>query len=229
MASSDFTASPAMRHSPAAVRNRQPILEVLQAVLPEQAEVLELASGSGEHALHCATAMPGWRWQPSDLDDESLASIEAWRSACGPGNLASPIRLDATREWPSGKLDAIVAINLVHISPWQVTEALMARAGETLIANGVLYLYGPYRRHGQHTSASNATFDADLQRRDPRWGVRDLDRVLELAGRHGLVLERVVEMPANNLSVVLRRHGSNAVGNASSCDDDGIHGPTMSA
>ncbi|GED22785.1 DUF938 domain-containing protein [Halomonas halmophila] len=197
--------SPTPLSSPAAVRNRQPILEVLQAVLPMQAEVLELASGSGEHALHCATAMPGWRWQPSDLEDESLASIEAWRTAYGHDNLASPIRLDATREWPDGKLDAIVAINLVHISPWQVTEALLTRAGEKLVTQGVLYLYGPYRRDGRHTASSNAAFDADLRQRDPRWGIRDLGTVVAEANNQGLVLDRVVEMPANNLSVVLRR------------------------
>ncbi|MDN3520975.1 DUF938 domain-containing protein [Halomonas ramblicola] len=193
--------------SPAAARNRRPILEVLASVLPPRARVLELASGSGEHALYCATAMPGWAWQPSDPGDAALVSIATWREHAGPANLAAPIHLDATdaTAWPAGPFDAIVAINLLHISPWAVTEALMARAGERLAPDGVLYLYGPYRRGGEHTAPSNAAFDADLRRRDPRWGVRDLEAVAAEAERHGLALTRTVAMPANNLSVVLRR------------------------
>lgn len=193
--------------SPAAARNRQPILEVLRQVLPERARVLELASGSGEHALAFATAMPGWQWQPSDPTDEALASIAAWREAAALPNLSAPLRLDATDPdaWPQGPFDAVVTINLLHISPWAVAEALMARAGERLVPGGALYLYGPYRRGGEHTAASNAAFDADLRRRDPRWGVRDLEAVASEAERHGLALQRVVEMPANNLSVVLVR------------------------
>ncbi|SEM25237.1 DUF938 domain-containing protein [Halomonas caseinilytica] len=197
--------SPARLKSPAAARNREPILAVLEEVLPARARVLELASGSGEHGLHFASAMPGWQWQPSDVDSHSLASIEAWRSTSGPDNLRAPIRLDATGDWPDETFDAIVAINLIHISPWEVTEALMARAGEHLAAGGTLYLYGPYRREGRHTAPSNAAFDEDLRRRDARWGVRDLEAVVEAAMPHGLTLETVVEMPANNLSVVLRR------------------------
>ncbi len=193
-------------HSPAVARNRQPILEVLQQVLPERARVLEVASGSGEHALHCAAAMPGWAWQPSDPTPEALASIAAWRERAGRSNLAAPIRLDATdaESWPAGPFEAIVAINLIHISPWEVAGALMARAGERLVEGGTLYLYGPFRRDG-HTAPSNVAFDASLRRRDPRWGVRDLEAVTAEAGRHGLTLEDVVEMPANNLSVVFVR------------------------
>ncbi|MDR5902266.1 DUF938 domain-containing protein [Halomonas icarae] len=195
------------RYSPAAARNRQPIFEVLQAALPERARVLELASGSGEHAVHCATAMPQWVWQPSDPTPEALASIAAWREQTGQANLLEPVRLDATdkQSWPMGPFEAIVAINLIHISPWAVSEALMARAGERLVSGGVLYLYGPYRRAGEHTAPSNAAFDADLRRRDPRWGVRDLEEVVAEAERHGLRLERTLQMPANNLSVVLVR------------------------
>lgn len=197
--------SPTRLKSPAAARNREPILAVLEEVLPARARVLELASGSGEHGLHFASAMPGWQWQPSDVDVHSLASIEAWRETSGPGNLMAPIRLDATGAWPDETYDAIVAINLVHISPWEVTEALMARAGERLSVGGALYLYGPYRREGRHTAPSNAAFDEDLRRRDARWGIRDLETVVEAARPHGLAFETVVEMPANNLSVVLRR------------------------
>ncbi len=195
------------RQSPAAARNCRPILEVLKQWLPERARVLELASGSGEHALAFATAMPGWQWQPSDPAAPALASIAAWREGAALPNLRAPIRLDATDPdgWPAESFDAIVAINLIHISPWAVTEALMARAGERLVPGGVLYLYGPYRRCGEHTAPSNAAFDADLRRRDPRWGVRDLEAVAAEAERHGLALQRVVEMPANNLSVLLVR------------------------
>lgn len=194
-------------HSPAAARNCRPILEVLKQRLPERARVLELASGSGEHALAFATAMPGWQWQPSDPAEPALASIAAWREAAALPNLAAPICLDVTApgDWPQGPFDAVVAINLIHISPWAVAEALMVRAGERLVPGGVLYLYGPYRRGGAHTSASNAAFDADLRRRDPRWGVRDLEAVAAEAERHGLALQRVAEMPANNLSVLFVR------------------------
>ncbi|MBB3189037.1 DUF938 domain-containing protein [Halomonas cerina] len=190
--------------SPAAARNRQPILEVLREVLPDSARVLELASGSGEHAVHCAGAMPGWQWQPSDPSGKALASIAAWQAQTGLPNLAKPIALEATGEWPPGPFEAIVAINLIHISPWAVTEALMARAGERLAPGGMLYLYGPYRRDGRRTAPSNVTFDADLRARDPRWGIRDLEAVVAEAALQGLVLERVVEMPANNFSVVFR-------------------------
>ncbi|MBB3232956.1 DUF938 domain-containing protein [Halomonas stenophila] len=191
--------------SPAASRNRVPILEVLAGLLPERARVLELAAGSGEHALHFARAMPGWDWQPSDPSPRARASIAAWRDALGPSNLRVPLELDITSDWPDGEFEAIVAINLLHISPWDVTAALMARAGRYLVPGGVLFLYGPYRRSGRHTSDSNAAFDANLRARDPRWGVRDLEAVVAEAHPHGLVLECIVEMPANNLGLVWRR------------------------
>jgi hypothetical protein len=192
-------------HSPAATRNRQPILEVLQQALPERARILEVASGSGEHAVHLAGAMPGWEWQPSDSDPRALASIETWREQVGLANLRKPLELEVTGQWPPGPWDAIVAINLLHISPWAVTQALMDRAGAELGSRGVLYLYGAFRREGRHTAPSNAAFDADLRNRDPRWGIRDLEAVVAEAEHHGLSLERVVEMPANNLSVLLTR------------------------
>ncbi|MBS9404083.1 DUF938 domain-containing protein [Halomonas sp. TRM85114] len=191
--------------SPAAVRNRQPILEVLVQVLPETARVLEVASGSGEHAVHCARAMPGWAWQPSDPAPQALASIAAWRDDVRLANLREPIALDVMGVWPEMRFDAVVAINLVHISPWDVTETLMVRAGERLVDNGVLYLYGPYQREGRHTAPSNEAFDADLKAHDSRWGIRHLESVWAEAERRGFKLERVVEMPANNLSVVFRK------------------------
>jgi len=192
--------------SPAAARNRQPILDVLSRILPERATILEVASGSGEHGLYCAEAKPGWTWQPSDPNAEARGSISAWRESAGLDNLREPLPLDVTGIWPAGPFDAVVAINLIHISPWAVCEALMARSAERLRQGGVLYLYGPYRREGRHTAPSNEAFDADLKARDPRWGVRDLEQVVDEAQQHGFVLEQIVEMPANNLSVVLRLH-----------------------
>lgn len=197
--------SDARLQSPSAARNRQPILEVLQASLPSRARVLEIASGSGEHAVHFATAMPGWEWHPSDTAADALASIDAWRRHTGLSNLREPVELDVTRhDWPTGPFDAVVAINLIHISPWEVTQALLAGARERLADAGLLVLYGPYKRDGRHTAASNAAFDADLKSRDPRWGLRDVTTVRATAEQQGFTLERVVEMPANNLSLVFR-------------------------
>nr|WP_228576919.1 DUF938 domain-containing protein [Halomonas sp.] len=192
--------------SPAAARNRQPILDVLSMILPEEARILEVASGSGEHGVHYAAAKPGWTWQPSDPNAEARRSISAWRLHAGLENLCEPLPLDVAGIWPSGPFDAVVAINLIHISPWEVCEALMARSAERLCEGGVLYLYGPYRRDGRHTAPSNEAFDADLKARDPRWGVRDLEQVVSEARKHGFMLEQAIEMPANNLSVVLRLH-----------------------
>ncbi|QTP59176.1 DUF938 domain-containing protein [Billgrantia antri] len=192
--------------SPAAARNRQPILDVLSVILPERARILEVASGSGEHGVHFTAARPGWEWQPSDPNSEARDSISAWCEHAGHANLLEPLPLDVAGIWPAGPFDAVVAINLVHISPWEVTEALMARSAQRLREGGVLYLYGPYRRDGHHTAASNAAFDADLKSRDPRWGVRDLESVVAEAQAHGFMLEQTIEMPANNLSVVLRLH-----------------------
>ena len=191
--------------SPAVARNRQPILDVLMAVLPDPARVLEVASGSGEHAVTFAGAMPGWSWQPSDPNPHARRSIEAWREHAGLANLHPPLAVDVTVVCPAGPHDAIVAINLLHISPWAVAEALLDCAGRRLPTGGVLFLYGPFRRQGRHTAPSNAAFDADLRQRDPRFGIRDLQAVVGEAERCGLTLDRVVEMPANNLSVVFRR------------------------
>lgn len=191
--------------SPAVARNRQPILEVLREVLPARARVLEVASGSGEHAVHFAGAAPGWIWQPSDPHPRALASIAAWSEVARLDNLLKPLRFDVTGEWPAERFDAVVAINLLHISPWTASEALMAGATGCLAPGGVVVLYGPFRREGCHTAASNAAFDADLRRRDPQWGIRDLAEVEEEAQRYGLLLARVLPMPANNLILILRR------------------------
>lgn len=192
--------------APAVARNRDAILAVLRQVLPERGTVLEVASGSGEHAVHCAAALPGLVWQPSDPDPAALRSIAAHRAAAALPNLLPPVALDASLPaWPVERADAVVAINMVHIAPWHATEGLIAGAGRVLPGGGVLYLYGPYRENGAHTAPSNAAFDESLRARNPDWGVRDVAEVAELARSHGLDLAERIPMPANNLSLVFRR------------------------
>lgn len=194
--------------SPSVARNRDPILSVLRRVLPRTGQVLEIASGTGEHAVHFAAALPHLIWQPTDRDEQALKSIAVHRAASGLPNLLAPFVLDAAApEWPVEQADAIVAINMVHIAPWRATQGLMAGAGRVLPPGGVLYLYGAYKENGAHTAPSNAAFDLDLRRRNPEWGVRDLEAVADLARDHGLDLVERVQMPANNLSLVFRRSG----------------------
>jgi SAM-dependent methyltransferase len=201
-------ASAARRHSPSAARNRGPILDVLRRVLPAEGLVLEIASGTGEHVIHFAQHLPGLVWQPSDADADSMASIEAWRAAARLANVRPALALDVLAEpWPVQQADAIVCINMIHISPWTATEALLRGAARTLRPGGVLYLYGPYRRRGRPTAPSNEAFDADLRRRDPEWGLRELEAVADAAARRGLRLRETVDMPANNLSVVITSLG----------------------
>jgi hypothetical protein len=191
---------------PHVARNRESILAVLQRVLPQKGEVLEIASGSGEHATFFARALPALSWQPTDVDDKALASIAAFGGEADRPNLRAPLRLDVTQvPWPVERADAVVCCNMIHISPWAVTEGLMAGAGLILPAGGVLYLYGPYKVDGAHTAPTNETFDSWLRTQNPAWGIRDLGAVMELAGRHGLVCVERVPMPANNFSVVFRR------------------------
>lgn len=191
--------------APAAARNRDPILDLLRDALSPAGVVLELASGSGEHIVHFARALPDLHWQPSDPSPEARASIAAWTSAEGLDNIAPPLALDAAEEWPAVRADAILCINMIHISPWAATQGLMRGAGAILPPGGLLYLYGPYRRAGVPLEPSNAAFDADLRARNPAWGLRDLDNVSACAAEHGLRVEAVLPMPANNLSVLLRR------------------------
>lgn len=190
------------QHSPACERNRAPILEQLQALLPPSGLVLEIASGSGQHAVHFAAGLPGLRWQPTDADPVALASVAAWRAEAALPNLLPPLALSVLEPWPIAQADAIFCANMVHISPWECTLALLAGAARVLPPGGRLVLYGPYRRDGQMV-ASNVAFDESLRRRDPRWGVRDLEALL--AAATGFSLERIVEMPANNLIVSLSR------------------------
>jgi hypothetical protein len=192
--------------APATQRNRDPILQVLQSILPEMGIVLEIASGTGEHAVHFARGMPLLIWQPSAPEAGSRASIDAWAAGAGRPNLRAAIDLDASApEWPVTKADAIVCINMVHISPWKSTQGLMAGAERLLVKGAPLFLYGPYRRQDVPTAPSNVAFDENLRSRDPRWGLRDLETVVALADEHGFVLEKVIEMPANNLAVIFRR------------------------
>jgi SAM-dependent methyltransferase len=193
--------------SPASARNREPILAVLAEVLPPAPRVLEIAAGAGEHALWAAERFPDALWLPTDPDPRALGSIAAWRTAAGTPNLLPPRRLDVTVEtdWPSPPFDAVVAVNLIHISPWPAALALIVGAGRLLRAGGVLFLYGPYLEAGVATAPSNLAFDEDLRRRNPDWGLRRLEEVTALAAHQALTLFRRAEMPANNLSLAFRR------------------------
>ena len=194
--------------SPATARNRGPILAVLERVLPVGARVLEIASGAGEHAVYIAAAMPGVVWQPSDPDPAARASIAAWTAAEGLVNVLPPRDIDVrVPDWDAdGPYDAIVAINMIHISPWEATLGLMAGAGRLLREGGVLYMYGPYMRDGRHTAPSNEAFDAWLKTLDASFGVRDVAEVERAALAQGLSLQEIVEMPSNNLSLVFVRN-----------------------
>ena len=193
------------RFAPATERNRASIRDVLARVLPATGTVLEIASGSGEHAVAFAQAFPALTWQPSDPDPAALASIAEWRAEAGLPNLAAPIELDVTHHWPELEVTAIVCINMVHIAPWEAAFALFAHAGQILAPGALLYLYGPYRFSGAFTSESNAEFDRSLRARDPRWGVRDVDELVAAARVSELELVETVVMPANNHSLIFRR------------------------
>jgi hypothetical protein len=192
--------------SAAAARNRGPILDVLREVLPQEGLVLEVASGSGEHVAHVAAALPGLTFAPSDPSPKARESIAAWIAASGLDNVRAPLALDAARApWPIERADAVICINMVHISPWAATVGLFDAASAILPAGAPLYLYGPYKRGGAHTARSNAEFDAGLRAQNPAWGVRDLETVADLARQCGFAGPEIVEMPANNLSLIFRR------------------------
>jgi SAM-dependent methyltransferase len=202
--------SGAMLESPAAERNKGPILDVLKRVLPPAGRVVEIASGTGQHVVHFAEALPSLAWQPTDPDAAMLESIRArvaaaHRSGVG-ANLEPPVELDVCAEhWPLARADAVLAINLIHIAPWAATEGLLRGASRVLGAGAPLVLYGPFKRDGRHTAASNEVFDASLRERNAEWGVRDLEVVADRALAEGLVLREIVAMPANNLTVVFER------------------------
>lgn len=198
----------AKRSAPATERNREPIAGVLARELPPQGRVLEIASGTGEHAVFFAERFPALHWQPTDPSDEALASIAAYRAEYAGGNLAAPLLLDAATpaDWPVKVADAILCINMVHISPWSATEGLFAGAAQILGSEGgPLILYGPYLEAGVETAPSNLEFDASLKARDPRWGLRDAAAVDAVAASHGFARTARYGMPANNIMLVYRR------------------------
>jgi hypothetical protein len=198
------------QYAPATQRNREPILKILSEVLPTRSNVLEVASGTGEHAIFFASQLESCRWIPSDVNGLAEESIIAWKNACPVDNLELPLLIDVTQDnWQQEveehQINAIVNINMIHIAPWQACLGLMAGAAKILPEGGILYLYGPYKRNGDHTSLSNANFDRSLRDRDSLWGVRDLEAVIAAAATHNLNLHQVIAMPANNLSVIFNR------------------------
>jgi SAM-dependent methyltransferase len=198
---------PAARTSPSTARNREPILQVIGPRLADGARVLEIASGAGEHAVFFARAVPRVSWQPSDPDAEARASIAAWRAAANLPNLAAPVSVDAADpgSWPQQIVDAVVCINMVHISPWAATEGLMAGAARVLRGGGELFLYGPFLEADTPTAPSNLAFDLNLKGRNPAWGLRDLAAVDAVAAANGLRRVLRVAMPANNLTVAFAK------------------------
>jgi SAM-dependent methyltransferase len=198
--------SDSRQYRPHVARNRDPILDVLRRVLPPKGLVLEVASGSGEHAAYFAQNLRALDWQPSDPDQEALASATAHRAEASLPNLLPPLPLDVTAaQWPVDRADAVICCNMIHIAPWAACEGLIAGAARVLAAGGLLYLYGPYKIGGRHTAPTNQAFDERLRAQNPAWGIRDLDDVTALAARHGFALAETVSMPANNLSVIFRR------------------------
>lgn len=189
-----------------AERNKGPIVEVLARVLPHRGAVLEIASGTGQHIAHFARALPALTWLPSDADPELREAVDSRIREGRLPNARSAIELNVcTLPWPIHAADAVVCINMIHVAPWPATLALFAGAKAVLPDGAVLFLYGPYRRFGAHTSPSNAQFDRDLRARDPAWGVRDLEAVVETAGASAFTLAELVAMPANNFSLVFRK------------------------
>jgi hypothetical protein len=201
----------ARQYAPATERNRQPILEVLLNILPPSGTILEIASGTGEHAIFFAPHLSPRLWIPSEPDPMLRNSIRAWCEVCPCENIYPPLNLNVTDEvwcietenYPS--IDAIVNINMIHIAPWAACLGLMAGAERLLPQKGILYLYGPFKVGGKHTAASNVAFDQMLQSQNPQWGIRDLDEVVAVAQKHQLTLIETIPMPANNLSVIFQR------------------------
>jgi hypothetical protein len=201
------TPPPDARSSPSTARNRDPLLAVLGPRLPERGLVLEVAAGAGEHAMHFAGALPELLWRPTDADETALASIAAWRRHAGLENLLEPLRLDASAPdgWPVDSADAVVSINMVHISPWAASEGLMAGAVRVLPAGGGLFLYGPFLEADVATAPSNLAFDESLRSRNPAWGIRRVEDMAALGDAQGLMLTERIAMPANNLVLVFRK------------------------
>ena len=192
--------------SPSAERNKEPIARLLARILPDRGIILEVSSGTGQHAVHFARAMPHLLWQPTERDADCLASIASWSAAQALPNVNAPLRLDVHDEvWPVAEAAAVVCINMIHIAPAAATTALMRGAAKILSAGQVLFLYGPYRRQGQATAPGNAAFDQQLKAQNPAWGVRNLEDVAYVAKAEGFDLCEICDMPANNLGVVFRK------------------------
>jgi len=195
--------------APSAERNKDPILAVLRRLLPASGVVLEIGSGTGQHVAHFAKAMHGLTWQPSDADTGYRRSVLRWIEKDNLANVRAPVALDVhDAPWPTRPVDAVIAINVLHVSPWSATGALFAGARDAVRSDGIVFLYGPFMRGGRHTALSNAQFDASLRAHDPQWGVRDLDAVIGVAQAAGFALREIVDMPANNLSAVFARDGT---------------------
>lgn len=193
-------------------RNREPILAVLERILPAEGTILEIGSGTGEHAVYFTPRLPGRHWLPSDIAPDKRMSITAWINATPTDSILKPVSIDTTEHhWivetvlPTPPIAAMVSINMIHIAPWRACLGLLAGAGRILQPGQILYLYGPFMRDGQYTAPTNESFDERLQVEDPEWGLRDLEDVVDAASSQGLDLVEVVEMPANNLSVIFRR------------------------
>jgi len=201
----------AKMYSPSAARNRDVIRDAFLRTMPQEGRILEIGGGTGEHAVHLAGALPKATWLTGDPDETARASIAAWIAGATIDNLQGPHAIDVTqRDWDAtlaAPYDGVVSLNMIHIAPFEAAEGLLAGAGRLLRAGGKLFLYGPFSRHGVHTAPSNEAFDASLKSRNPRWSVRDLDQeIAPLAQKNPLHLDQVVEMPANNFSVIFRKN-----------------------
>jgi hypothetical protein len=192
------------RHAPATERNRDVIAQTLARVLPAEGLVLEVASGTGEHVVHFAKRFPALTWQPSDPDPIALASINAWRADSNVPNMRPAMLLDASADWPIAKADAVVCINMTHISPWAATVGLLRNAARLLPQSAVLFIYGPYNQRDVPLADSNAAFDAALRQQNALWGLRFVEDIAAEAHVSGLHLDSVIDMPANNLSLIFR-------------------------
>lgn len=192
------------RHAPATERNRDVIGETLTPLLPPTGLVLEMASGTGEHAVHFAKLFPALTWQPSDPDPIAIASINAWRAESGVPNVRPAMLLDASADWPIANADAVICINMTHISPWAATVGLLRNTARLLPPSAVLFIYGPFNQRDVPLAESNAAFDTSLRQQNPEWGLRYVEDIVEVADKVGLRLNRVIAMPANNLSLIFR-------------------------
>jgi cyclopropane fatty-acyl-phospholipid synthase-like methyltransferase len=198
------------QHAPQADRNKGAIIEILQRVLPDHGMALEIGSGTGQHVMHFARAFPNLVWQPSDYDQVSIASIESYRRESQLGNVREPLLLEVRkRSWGNGVLDAVLAINLIHVTSWSVCEGLFDGARRHLRPDGVLFIYGPFKQNGGFDCESNARLDAFLRQKNPDWGLRDLEAIAALGTARGLIVEQVTDLPGNDLGVVFRKQVHN--------------------